>query len=363
MRPPYALLRTILCLMMLHAYGAQKIYSMSIKSFSVTCRLSNLTNHFIDHVEGLLYVQPSDYSNANISWIGYINCNNSKDIIRDIFSAQSNKAMAVVLFSIYDKPCDVHLPINISMPIFFEADAECKNYIFNTKRDESPNVSIYVDEDNEIENKIIIIIFITIAVVFIQIIVCFIKVRFFSSILVNNESSNVRNNRNDRSKENGITSTVLNSFPVYLFPQIKDETSNDLEKGKCKELLEESDQSHNVGRALAGNNSIMIDDEIIEIYKQLTCSICLSDFVSEEELRILPCNHQYHRVCIDPWLLNISSLCPVCKADCKSWNAELPVTTRDGPSSENPNNISPQIIVNFQTTEGRCLGDGNESVS
>ncbi|CAG8470695.1 1007_t:CDS:2 [Acaulospora morrowiae] len=298
MQLSYTLIRTILCLMMLHVYESQKIYSMSINPFSVTCELSNLTNYFIDRVEGLLYIRPSDYLNTNISWIGYINCNNSKDIIRDIFSAQSNKAMAVVLFPVYEKPCDVHLPKNISIPIFFETDAECKNFIFNTQLDRSPNAFIDKrsdDKDNKEKNKIIIIIFIIIAVIFGQIVVCVLKSAFCLSILADNESSNVRNNRSERNKDNGITNTVLNSFPVYLYPRIEDDTSNDLEKGKCKELMKESDQSHNVGRELVRDNSIMIDDEILEIHKQSTCPICLNDFVPGEELRILPCNHQYHR--------------------------------------------------------------------
>lgn len=44
---------------------------------------------------------------------------------------------------------------------------------------------------------------------------------------------------------------------------------------------------------------------------QLECSICLEDFVKKEEIRVLPCNHKFHPVCIDPWLLNISGTCPI----------------------------------------------------
>ncbi|CAG8659282.1 12873_t:CDS:2 [Acaulospora morrowiae] len=379
MRPSYALISTILWnLMMLHVYEAQKIYSMSIDSL-VTCSLSNLANPFVGRVEGLLYVQPSEYLNISISWIGYINCNDSVDTIRDIFSAQNNKAMAVVLYPIHDNLCDIYLPDNISVPVFFEVDSECKTFIFNNRFDQPPDALIKAifDENyynDRLKSKVIIIICIVIAVISGQIILCFLKARIWSSS-VNNESSDVRNDQNNRSKGNGITNTLLDSFPVYLFPQIEDDISNDLEKGNYKELTEESNQSHNIGRTHIGGNDIMMDDEIIEIHsdhskimdKQLTCPICLGDFLPGEELRILPCNHQYHRVCIDPWLLDISSLCPVCKADCISKNAELPVSARDDPSNENPNNTSSQITVNFQETtlcaEGRHLGDGDESSS
>ena len=43
----------------------------------------------------------------------------------------------------------------------------------------------------------------------------------------------------------------------------------------------------------------------------LGCSICTEDFVKGEDVRVLPCNHKYHPVCIDPWLLNVSGTCPL----------------------------------------------------
>ena len=41
------------------------------------------------------------------------------------------------------------------------------------------------------------------------------------------------------------------------------------------------------------------------------CSICTEDFQVGEDVRVLPCNHQYHPACIDPWLLNVSGTCPL----------------------------------------------------
>lgn len=51
-----------------------------------------------------------------------------------------------------------------------------------------------------------------------------------------------------------------------------------------------------------------------QAYSQPTCPICLDDFEAGETLvRELPCHHIFHPDCVDTFLLNNSSLCPMCK--------------------------------------------------
>lgn len=49
----------------------------------------------------------------------------------------------------------------------------------------------------------------------------------------------------------------------------------------------------------------------------LSCPICVCDFAEGDSIRILPCDarHQFHVECIDPWLLGVSRLCPLCRLD------------------------------------------------
>lgn len=42
-----------------------------------------------------------------------------------------------------------------------------------------------------------------------------------------------------------------------------------------------------------------------------SCPICTDDFVKGQDMRVLPCNHQFHPECIDPWLVNVSGTCPL----------------------------------------------------
>lgn len=43
------------------------------------------------------------------------------------------------------------------------------------------------------------------------------------------------------------------------------------------------------------------------------CSICLSNFGEDEELRLLRCKHKFHMSCVDPWLLFSTDTCPMCR--------------------------------------------------
>ncbi|CAB4028742.1 RING finger 44-like [Paramuricea clavata] len=46
------------------------------------------------------------------------------------------------------------------------------------------------------------------------------------------------------------------------------------------------------------------------------CVICLMDFEPKQQVRILPCLHEYHSKCIDKWLKSNRS-CPICRKEIK----------------------------------------------
>ena len=59
---------------------------------------------------------------------------------------------------------------------------------------------------------------------------------------------------------------------------------------------------------LNGTNQTEDDSEV----SNTVCAVCCDEFNTEEEVRVLPCLHFYHRECIDQWLM-YHRQCPICK--------------------------------------------------
>ncbi|KAJ9535830.1 hypothetical protein OSB04_un001021 [Centaurea solstitialis] len=75
------------------------------------------------------------------------------------------------------------------------------------------------------------------------------------------------------------------------------------------------------------------------------CVICLSEFVFEEVIKVLPkCNHGFHVRCIDKWLSSHSS-CPTCRHSLK----ETCECSKTSPTSESltqePVGISTIVVI------------------
>nr|GMD75349.1 E3 ubiquitin-protein ligase RLIM-like [Ipomoea batatas] len=45
------------------------------------------------------------------------------------------------------------------------------------------------------------------------------------------------------------------------------------------------------------------------------CNICLADYEEGDEIRVLPCHHEFHMQCVDKWLKEIHGVCPLCRGD------------------------------------------------
>ncbi|KAK9066834.1 hypothetical protein SSX86_014157 [Deinandra increscens subsp. villosa] len=71
-----------------------------------------------------------------------------------------------------------------------------------------------------------------------------------------------------------------------------------------------------------------------------TCAICLEDYNVGDKLRILPCRHKFHTICVDAWLTSWRTFCPVCKRDARTATGEPPASERTPLLSSNPASLA-----------------------
>jgi len=144
-----------------------------------------------------------------------------------------------------------------------------------------------------------------------------------------------------QSRAAGITRAILDTFPVVKFgrtgpdmpyPLAEDLPSpkKDLERHSFSTLDDRSDRHHGrTGSAQINGENVQFATRqprastsnatplSPEAIGRETCPICIVDFEVGDDLRVLPCEgkHRFHRDCVDPWLLELSSSCPICRQD------------------------------------------------
>ncbi|WBW71980.1 ubiquitin-protein ligase E3 Meu34 [Schizosaccharomyces osmophilus] len=112
----------------------------------------------------------------------------------------------------------------------------------------------------------------------------------------------------NKSKPSPVKKELLETFPVRLYtvsgptlPPVTHQTTN-------------SSALSLPGSEELKDDAVVNDVRPVNHYNQSECSICLSNYSNDHKVyRELPCLHIYHPDCIDPYLLNISDKCPVCK--------------------------------------------------
>ncbi|KAF2148474.1 hypothetical protein K461DRAFT_262655 [Myriangium duriaei CBS 260.36] len=115
-----------------------------------------------------------------------------------------------------------------------------------------------------------------------------------------------------------VPKEVLEKMPVYVYektgsiaPAVTDDTSSNVNSLELPS--KESDPTNAPKKATKANRSRTLSSTLNH-FDQPTCAICLDDFVpAESRVRQLPCNHIFHPECVDVFLTQNSSLCPLCK--------------------------------------------------
>lgn len=151
-----------------------------------------------------------------------------------------------------------------------------------------------------------------------------------------------------QSRAKGIARAMLDTLPIVKFGQREDEpkpTDVELAENGGGGQRESADAQENTTRPASDapsqqNDSAPLSAEADPPRRQSTaeegiaaavtgargdsctpnpnnlgCSICTEDFEEGQDQRVLPCDHRFHPDCVDPWLLNVSGTCPLCRID------------------------------------------------
>lgn len=118
-----------------------------------------------------------------------------------------------------------------------------------------------------------------------------------------------------------VSQQILDKLPIHTFYANNSDVS---EKADQEPLGQAADGPSSAVSAGAGPKPPVLSrhssaptvpqSSMSTSWSQLTCPICMDDYEpNETQVRELPCHHIFHSECIDPFLLNHSSLCPMCK--------------------------------------------------
>ncbi|KAK3387677.1 hypothetical protein B0H63DRAFT_163293 [Podospora didyma] len=105
--------------------------------------------------------------------------------------------------------------------------------------------------------------------------------------------------------------------------------------------------------ASQGANLAKIDesDSHSQDDEHLGCSICTEDFTVGEDVRVLPCDHKFHPPCIDPWLINVSGTCPLCRLDLRPQGEDTAAT-----GFENLGELAPPLAAEWNEQDDSTAG-------
>ncbi|KAF4983121.1 hypothetical protein FZEAL_1388 [Fusarium zealandicum] len=138
-----------------------------------------------------------------------------------------------------------------------------------------------------------------------------------------------------QSRAKGLARAVLDTVPIVKFgsqTQAKPDPNLELETGandgtdavtqRSASRLSEARRSDTSPVTGLENNAASVGAQATSSPEgadqdddHLGCSICTEDFTVGEDVRVLPCKHQFHPACVDPWLINVSGTCPLCRYD------------------------------------------------
>ena len=103
---------------------------------------------------------------------------------------------------------------------------------------------------------------------------------------------------------NGLGQDIIDTLPVKKYQNQTPPTDGDTEPQPGAERSEHTSSQESDDTSASMNFDFEDEDDC--------CPICLVEYNDGDDIRCLPCNHEFHKSCVDPWLGNNAS-CPACR--------------------------------------------------
>ncbi|CAL9056948.1 E3 ubiquitin-protein ligase SDIR1 isoform X1 [Musa acuminata AAA Group] len=117
-----------------------------------------------------------------------------------------------------------------------------------------------------------------------------------------------------------MTEEEINALPVHNY-KVQSRQGSATSRQSGGSLPQQASSSSVSATEQKRQESSKLDGDLKTPEDELTCSVCLEQVSVGELIRSLPCLHQFHAICIDPWLRQ-QGTCPVCKHRVNSgWHA------------------------------------------
>lgn len=108
-------------------------------------------------------------------------------------------------------------------------------------------------------------------------------------------------------RRNGLAQDIIDTLPTRIYTEKATPENSNSTRNKDADDQKQNDNNKESTSNETNDVGLDADDD-----DDNCCPICLVEYKEGDEMRCLPCGHEFHKTCVDSWLENNAS-CPSCR--------------------------------------------------